>query len=275
MHRFILGFSLALVLGPVVVQQSTDEPTRIAVAAAAKYVENYTKELSLIVCEETQVQTLIHPNGKVAKTRTLVSDLAFLKIGDSWAQHSFRDIISVDGKPVRNRDDRLKKLFLEGSKTAVEQARAIATESGRYNLGINRMGVSPLLPLGVLDSHRIAKFDFSLSGRTLSFEEPRTPTYLAVVTNGKRRDLPSRGSFELVLETGAIETATLTAENAERISTTFVVRYVDDPKIKLRVPSSMSERYTILDKPKDDHLESKMTYSSFRRFQVNVDEKIK
>ncbi len=275
MHRFALPVSFVLAVSTSVVAQSPDEPTRLAVAAAAKYVETYTKELSLIVCEELQVQTLIHPNGKVAKTRTLVSDLAFLKIGESWAQFAFRDIISVDGKPVRNRDDRLKKLFLEGSKTAVEQARAIAKESGRYNLGINRTGVSPLLPLGVLDSHRIAKFDFALSGGTLSFTEPRTPTFLAIVTNGVRRDLPSRGSFELDLQTGAIETATLTADNAARITTTFEVRYVDDQKIKLRVPASMSERYTILDKPKEDHLESKMTYSAFRRFQVNVDEKIK
>src|SRR5262245_10862015 len=109
-----------------------------------KYVANYMNEFSLIVCEELQVQTMVRPNGKVAKTRRLVSDLAFLKIGNSLLHQVFRDVIAVDGKAVRNRDDRLKKLFLEGSKTALEQSQAIAKESGRYNLGVNRIGVSPL-----------------------------------------------------------------------------------------------------------------------------------
>ena len=111
------------------------------------------QEFSAIVCEEQQVQTMVRPNGRVAKTRRLVSDLAFIRIREgSWRHQVYRDVRSVDGKPVRNRDDRLRKLFLEGSKTAIDQARAIAEESNRYNLGVNRVGVSPLVPLKVLDA---------------------------------------------------------------------------------------------------------------------------
>jgi len=45
-------------------------------------------------------------------------------------------------------------LFLAGKRNPVEQARAIGQESGRYNLGINRVGNSPLLPIMLFDGDR-------------------------------------------------------------------------------------------------------------------------
>jgi hypothetical protein len=221
---------------------------------------------------------MVRPDGRVVKTRRLVSDLAFIKIReDSWRHQVYRDVRSVDGKPVRNRDDRLKKLFLEGSKTVIDQARAIAEESNRYNLGVNRVGVSPLLPLRVLDADRIARFTFSLSGRTLTFDERLSPADPGFTEGGRRGNLTQHGSFVVVdPETGAIESATLMGKTADgRVGSSFVVRYVDDPNMKLLVPSAMDERYLNPARPKDDHLEATSTFSSCRRFQVIVDEKIK
>ena len=83
------------------------------------------------------------------KLRELTSDFLLVRTSPSGAQ-AFRDVIDVDGKPVRNREDRLRKLFLEQPKTAVEQARAIARESERHNIGMQRTGNSPLLPLRFL-----------------------------------------------------------------------------------------------------------------------------
>ena len=45
--------------------------------------------------------------------------------------------------------------------------------------------------------------------------------------------------------------------------------------MKLLVPTEMTEIYTFPDKPKDDQLKTKMTYSAFRRFQVTTSEIIK
>jgi hypothetical protein len=80
MRRIVLRISLALVAGLLVVARSDDAATASAIAAATKYVERYMQEFSSIVCEEQQVQTMVRPNGRVAKTRRLVSDLAFIKI---------------------------------------------------------------------------------------------------------------------------------------------------------------------------------------------------
>ena len=276
MGRLVLVISFALAGASLAVAQSPNAATASAVAAATKYVENYLKEFSLLVCEERQVQTMVRPNGKVAKTRRLVSDLAFIRIGNSWLHQVFRDVISVDGKLIRNRDDRLKKLFLEGPKTTLEQARAIARESNRYNLGVNRIGVSPLLPLAVLHSQRVGRFNFSLSGRTLTFDERLKPTDPGFTDGGRRGDLTQHGSVVLDPETGAIETVTQLSRTVDgQAGLSFVVSYVDDPKVKLLVPSTMTERYLDPARPKEDHLEVTSTFSSFRRFQVIVDEKIK
>ena len=45
---------------------------------------------------------------------------------------SFRDVFDVDGRPVRDRDQRLQKLFLSApAATAIDQAQRIADESAR------------------------------------------------------------------------------------------------------------------------------------------------
>lgn len=281
MRRAATVFALAALLTPgtsasPIAGQAPDPNTPAAVTLASSYVENYLKELSAIVCEERQVQVLVKPDGRVSKTRTLISDVMFVKVGDAWMPHVFRDVISVDGKPVRGRSDRLQKLFVEHPKAAVAQAQAIAKESGRYNLGNTRAGNSPLLPILTLDPHLVSRFRFALNGETLSFEEQQRPTFLAFARNGRRGDLPARGSLVLDRATGRILSGTLTAESPEApVSTTFTVSYQEEPSMKLLVPTAMTESYWLPAKPQDDRLEAKMTYSAFRRFQVTTTEIIK
>jgi hypothetical protein len=256
--------------------QAPDPRTPAAVDVASRYVEKYLKELSAIVCEEHQVQTLVKADGRVSKTRTLVSDLMFVKVEDTWVPHVFRDVISVDGKPVRDRSDRLRKLFLDHPKTAVAQAQAIAKESGRYNLGFSRTGNSPLLPMLMLDPHVASRFRYALSGDTLSFDEQQRPTFLGFARNGRRGDLPARGSLAMDLAKGAIVSGTLTAEApGAELSTTFTVKYQEEPAMKLLVPMEMTESYWLPARPKEDRLNATMTYSAFRRFRVTTSEIIK
>lgn len=273
------AFALVLVAGLTSLSfaqsQTTDPKLAEVVDRASRFVEEYQKALPAIVCEEQQTQQLIRADGRAGKTRALVSDMMYVKTGDIWVPHVFRDVLSVDGKTVRDRSDRLRKLFVEHPKTAVEQARAIAAEGGRYNLGKDRTGNSPLLPMLVLDSHIRSRFQFSLSGSTLSFVEEQRPTFLSFVRNGQRSDLPAHGSLTIDLETGKILSGTLTAEAPGRVSTTFAARYAEDPGLKMIVPVEMRESYWYPEKPKDDRLEAKMTYSAFRRFTVTTSEIIK
>lgn len=274
------AFALALISGlaPLLLAQGQppDPKTASAVELASNYVGRYLKDFSAVVCEERQTQTLIKPNGKVSKTRTIVSDLMFVKYGTSDLPIGFRDVISVDGKSVRDRSDRLRKLFVDNPKTAAEQARAITSESGRYDLANKGTGNSPLLPMFVLAPKLVGRFHFTLNDNTIGFVEELRPTFLAFSRNGKRGDLPARGSAVVDLAKGTVLSATLTAESTEApVSTTFSVRYADEPAMTMFVPVEMAERYVTPAKPKDDHLETRMTYSAFRRFQVTTSEIIK
>jgi hypothetical protein len=67
--------------------------------------------------------------------RELKSDLLLVKLGDENFWMQFRDVFEVDRKPVRDRDQRLAKLFIEAKADARTQADSIQQESARYNLG--------------------------------------------------------------------------------------------------------------------------------------------
>jgi hypothetical protein len=258
--------------------QAPDESTTAAVERAGRYVDAYERAFAALVSEEHQVQTLVRADGRVRKTRELRSDFLLIKTGPEWAQE-FRDVIEVDGKPVRNREDRLRKLFLESPKTALEQARAIARESVRHNIGVNRSGNSPLLPLLFLHPRQSARSRFALSGESLTFQEIQSPSLIGILRRGNiRLDLMARGSFVIEAASGRVLAGELTApgtSGSHSVSLSLAVHYAEDARLTLMVPIDTRERYWFADKPQDDRLEVESTYSNFRRFQVTVDERIK
>jgi hypothetical protein len=245
------------------------------VEQAGRYVEAYVDALSAVVSEEKQTQKLIRADGRVRKVREITADFLLVKARGKWPE-AFRDVIEVDGKPVRNREDRLRKLFLEHPKTAPELAAAIAEESGRYNLGPRRRGNSPLLPVIFLMPRVAEGVRFEGTASALTFQETRTPTVLRRSGGNGSHDMPSHGSFEIEPSTGRVLAAEFTADNPDsKVSATFTVRYAIDPKLEISVPVEVTERYWQPAKPKEDVLEVRSTYSSFRKFQVTTGEQIK
>jgi len=99
---------------------------------AGNHVRGYQREIPAIVAQEDYTQRfIVEPSIQV---RHLRSD--FLTIRDDvegWI--GFRDVYEVDGRPVRDRTDRLTKLFLAPHPDSQSQARRIAEESARFNLG--------------------------------------------------------------------------------------------------------------------------------------------
>jgi hypothetical protein len=108
---------------------------------ASDYVAEYERTFVGVVAEETYRQQVRggragtdlrgFPVEAPAQRRDLKSDVLLVRApaGDRWMQ--FRDVVEVDGKPVRDRDERLTKLFLQPSADAWRQEADIAAASSR------------------------------------------------------------------------------------------------------------------------------------------------
>jgi VWFA-related protein len=265
---------------PRVVPFARDPEIQRILARASDYIVGYQREYSLLVAEENYVQTTRTERQQVR------SDVLLVRTPDAGGWVSFRDVFEVNGRPVRDRDDRLKRLFLDQSAEAQAQLKAIKEESARYNIGqvVRNINV-PLFPLKFLEPDNLLHFDYKSAGRQdvagveaarVAYVEWARPT---LVRYNEDKDIPASGWFLVDPVSGAIVgTRMEMASEPDRIAFDIEVRYQRDASLGLWVPAEMKETYAIARVGTMDRtvtLEGRATYSKFRRFQVKVEEQIK
>jgi hypothetical protein len=200
---------------------------------------------------------------------------------------SFRDVYEVDGIVVRDRDDRLRRLFLEPGVHVGDQLQAIRDESARHNVGIVERNINvPLFLLRFLQPENRPRFKFRLAGKRrvagveawrIEFEEQVFPT---IITDIQGRDVDAKGWFLVDEVTGAIvETVLRIEENGS--TGEIVVSFRHDPALGMWVPAEMRETYRTMTQrslagvPRlEPIVEGTALYSKYRRFQVKVEEKV-
>jgi hypothetical protein len=111
--------------------------TRV-VDAAREYKNTF---LNLVV-EETRLTELFDESGRLDKRRAVVSDLIVYTSHDSRSTAEYRDVRSVDGKPVAKRNTRALELLTRAPQsTSVEkELDLINRESQRYDLEFKFFG---------------------------------------------------------------------------------------------------------------------------------------
>jgi hypothetical protein len=243
---------------------------------AAVYVANFQKQLSGIVAEETYEQHIKkQASGDIlVRRRRLKSDLLLVRPVGSGRYVEFRDVFEVDGRAVRDRQDRLTTLFLDPPPGAQSQLERVATESARFNIGrVFRTMNTPVLPLAILHADYQPQFSFTLvrepatDTMAIAFKETDRPTLVRTPGGG---DLASRGRFWIDPATGAVTRSEFIVEDVQ-IKATVYVTYRTDADLGFMVPADMREAYVA----GRDEIEGLATYGRFRKFQVNVDEQIK
>jgi hypothetical protein len=272
-------------------------PLSVVLSKAATYLETYAGRLSGLVMEESYVQDVeqlnrfgyrMNTRGGVSHRR-LRSDLLLVRPegADAWMQ--FRDVFEVDGKALRDRNDRLEKLFLQPSKSTAEQAEKIVRESARYNIGdIERNINLPLLAMTVLDRRMQANFQFRFAD---SSEPPNLPkssvfaerpgavvvgfnevTMRTMITTPLGKNLRAHGRFWFALPDAEVLMTQLGVDDYS-FSATIHVAYDRKPGLAAAVPVEMHELY--LNRLNNStKVEGTATYSNFRQFDVKVDEQI-
>lgn len=266
---------------------------------AGAYVTRFYDQFSGIVAEEDYSQkwgrliTGFRNREEKLGERRLRSDLALVRPmrAENWLQ--FRDVFEVDGAPVRDRAERLTRLFLEPSAPTADQIARIKSESARYNLGdIERNLNTPLFALQILLPRQQARFKFkrardrdvatihlapdeagvfrtSTEVWAIDYDEVSRPTLIRTGRPIPNQSLPAHGRFWIEPETGRVLMTELRAGN-NYVRGTIDVSYQSEPLLGLLVPIEMREDYR---DGRGSHITGVASYGKFRQFQVNVDEK--
>ena len=258
--RAILATTLALSI-TIPAHAQAPRPDDV-VRRLSAYLDAYDQRLAAVVAEEQYRQT-IGP-----RERHLRSDYALTRAADKEAWVGYRDTFEVDGKPIRDREDRLIHLLTGGTTAA---AARIAEESSRFNLGntlVTRNINVPTLVLEMLHPRHQWRFRLSKSGEAeiagtrtwrLDYKERERPTF---IRNSNGRDRPTHGSMWVDPTTGEVWQTRLTWDSEPR--GTITVTYGHVANIDALVPLTMTERYDT----KDTTITGDASYSNYRQFQT-------
>jgi hypothetical protein len=247
---------------------------------AGAYLERFIDRFTNVVAEERYVQEV---NARVrvgrfeagGQRRDSRADFLLVRLEESSEWLPFRDVFQVDGVAVRDRDERLTRLFLKPWTTAIEQANQIAADSSRYNLGpLTRTFNNPVLALAILQIQNRSRLRCSLDKRDaaagpgiwiVECVETGRPTF---IRGEKDRDIPARCRYWINVDSGQILRTEVALEDRAagvRLATTFR----QDGGFDVAVPSEMREEYSLSDGRK---IRATATYGRFRRFEVSASE---
>jgi len=281
----VLGAPVSTLATPVAA--AGDEPSVATVLdRAAEYLAGFHRQLSSIVAEERYVQHW-STGGRKGSTdlghRELMSDVLLVKPldADDWLQ--YRDVYEVDGTPIRDRPERIGRLFREGTLSSDARMRTILEESARYNIGdIQRNVNTPLFPLQFLRASNQRRFTFtrttdvvarpttadpeeagafrvSTEVWVIAYQERRSDT---MIHTAGHRDFPSRGRFWIEPGTGRVLMSELLLENRS-LKVAIDVSYQSEPLLGVFVPVEMRERYEAA--RTHSLIECRATYGRFRQ----------
>lgn len=269
-----------------------------------QYLVDYEKRLSAVVAEERYEQWVeaggrptatgtgrardVTRGGTQAPTRrTLVSDFLMIHWPGESAWFGFRDVAVVDGQPVRDREERLLKLFTQNSKDVLDRADAIAAESARYNIGDVFRNINvPTQALDFLHPRHRGRFSFRKNGEETidgthtwkieytERERPfliHTPSGQGVRATGLAWVSPNDGS---VIQT---QLNLVSTEARQVLRTQITVSFRHQSALGMRVPVELREMHEQSDPSRAGapiQVGGRAEYRNFRRFQTSTEEAI-
>lgn len=266
---------------PLVAQ--TPNTTEALLKVAGDHLARFRRDIAGIVLEEDYLQ---QARAQVVMARKLRSDLAVMADTEQgWIE--FRDVFEVDGKPVRDRQDRVVSLFASPSQNTLDQARRIVGEGARFNLvpvglSFDRTINLPMASLMFLRSGNQSRSHFrrdggdSIAGHrvaVLRFNETSRPRLI-----GSPDNAAAQGTFWILPDTGEVARTELiirSRRGTTEIVATIRVDYAEDAKQQLWLPRQMEEEYVITDAVGQPAAEifGRAIYSNIRKFNVVVEEK--
>ena len=243
------------------------------------YSAAYGEQYSATVATERYKQTSGRSTFLYRET-LLESDFGIVRVPGEDRWYGFRDVYRVDGKVVQDRGDRLGRLFSEAFDTSRQQAKKIAEESTRFNIGpVLRTINNPALVLEILNPANDFRLSFSKADEdvqdgtrlwVIQFKENYFPTLVQTSEGG---DEPSEGRIWVDPLLGRLHRADVSFRSLDVRRRSFRARlsviFREDTKLGMWVPSKMTERY---DGSDIEEVTGDATYTDYRRFGVETRE---
>lgn len=285
-----IAAALTLVLAWTLPAPAQEHTLWSVLVRATLYVEALHDQLSGVVMQERYEQRATMPaafrrsDSDAFQRTTLRSDYLLVRPEGAERHFGFRDVFEVDGSRIRDREQRLARLFLDGATSVDRQVQGILADSARYNVGdVQRNMNTPTLPLLFLRRSYKARFDFErvpdrVPGLEVNEPEPELDVWVVAYTETapdtviRRRsgvDVPARGRYWIEAETGRVLVTELVIED-ENVDALITVRYEQPAELDHSVPVEMRELYH--NHLSGSRVEGAATYSRFRRFRVVVEE---
>jgi hypothetical protein len=249
-----------------------DTSVKALVAAASRYVAQYQQDFAFLIANESYSQTRTDAGGHV-QHRLLTSEffVTYLPADDEWV--AVRDVMDVDGQPVTRRED-LRPLLAKGGEIRGLISQVIA-RNARYNIGTTTRNFNePTLPLLLLGEKRVREVKFERGSitpdgstvlATLEFEERGRPT----LVRGPEGSMPGKGEIVLEAATGVIRRTTFELDRTG-VKVKLTTDYAPDPKLKLWLPATFTERYETTTGTIYELILCEATYADYRRFDVTA-----
>jgi len=280
---------LAVSIRPSGTQRERTPRLDDVLARAGEYAVEYGRALSSVVAEEHYTQRLVWRTDKaIRQVRRLRSEIAFVRLADSTEWLTFRNVLSVDDVPVPGAGGRLERLLRGASPSMIAQARIIAGESARYNIGpITREINTPTTALHfVHPTHRPnCRFDKAredvIDGERVWVVRFRERNKGSLIRRGDGVNLPAVGLLWIGPTDGHVVRSQLVVEDFVRGSrdskSAIDVTWRRNASLALWVPAEMREQYegpwrsmrTPRQRERYD-IDGVATYANYRRFTVDV-----
>jgi hypothetical protein len=243
---------------------------------AERHAGRYQEHLASFVAEESYSQHVLI--GRAQRHRRTRADLLVLQTTGRLRWAALRDVFEVDGRPVRDREERITSLFADAVDGKAAAASLLA-ESARYNIGsVTRTVNGPTFALAYLDSSQLSRLRALRVARDggrmrVDFVEAATPT-LTQTSGGD--DLPASGSVWISADGEHLTRTELKwdvpPDPSKRFPTTVTVRvdYAPDSRFGSMVPMKMREQYI----NEQERIWCTAKYSNIRRFTVETSEDV-
>jgi len=241
-------------------------PTALIRERVADYVQQFVDNLTNVVAEERYLQEFRQATDR----RRLRSDFLLVKYpGADRRYQTFRDVLEVDGRPVRDQQARITQLFIEPFASAVKRAGEIEVESFRQSLRRGRL-VDPLQAISHLQAFYQSQFEFSVAPADRRAGAGVIELNYRQITPAGSSVIPLRGKALVVEQTGRVIKTVLTAGSGANVRV-VTTEFGSNAALRIDVPVRLRDEMPVSG---TDMFIGTAEYTNFRRFQVRAEQAI-